>query len=562
MPRPLERDVAALSSQTFDVCVIGGGITGLCIAHDAATRGLTVALLERGDFAEGTSSASTKLIHGGTRYLEHYEFGLVREALRERRLLMRLAPHQMRPLPFLFPLYKGGPVPPWMLRAGMTVYDALAWDRNQDTLADKRFPWHTFIGPKLVLEREPALQPEGLLGAVVYADGQAPTPMRRCIALARTAASNGARRANYAQVGALGGGQGRREKAEVLDRLTGKTFAVKAKSFVNCAGIWATDVMALLGKPLPLQLKPSKGIHLVTRALGRSHALIHMGKDDLRLMVIPWRGKSLIGLTDDFYEGDLERIRANVQEAQRLLDGVNQLVPEARVTLEDVEHSYAGVRPLVYRPGKSASDLSRRYQLGDHAKASGVAGMSSILGGKLTTSRSLAETVVDRLAGMVGQSGRSATASLPIGGGDIGVVEEYLTRVAEPSRGLVDEECLRELIASYGSDHVAVLDYVRKDSRLGRRIAPDRPFVLAQVHHAVEQEMATCVADVAFRRTDAGNLGDRSGEIGRAIADELTGLLSLTPEQKSRQLTDYLDHLAMDGVAPSAAATASQGSAS
>jgi glycerol-3-phosphate dehydrogenase len=273
MAQALKREIAALSSEEFDLCIIGGGITGVTLAHDAAARGLKVALLERWDFAAGTSSASTKLIHGGTRYLEHYEFGLVREALHERRILMRLAPHLVRVLPFMLPIYKGGEVSAPVIRAGMLLYDGLSFDKNWDTPSDKRMNWHRFMPPQEVVEVEPNLPLEGLRGASVYQDGQAPNPMRLCVEFAKSAATNGAKMANYAPVTGLRLEGGRVAGVEARDALSGEAFGVRAKLVVNCAGIWATEVMKMLGKPPPVQLSPSKGIHLVTRPLTRRFAI-------------------------------------------------------------------------------------------------------------------------------------------------------------------------------------------------------------------------------------------------------------------------------------------------
>jgi glycerol-3-phosphate dehydrogenase len=545
----LKRDVSAMTDMRFDLCIIGGGVTGLFVAHDAAARGLSVALLERGDFAEGTSSASTKLIHGGTRYLEHYEFGLVREALRERGILLRLAPHLTNPIPFMIPIYRGGPVPAYLIRMGMLAYDVLSYDKNWDTLEDKRFGWHHYISPARALDLEPELKPEGLRGASVYYDGQAPNPMRLCLEVGKTAAGNGARLANYAEVKGLRIENGRVTGVEALDRLSGNSFVVRAKLTINCAGIWAEEVMRQLGTAPPVELRPSKGIHLVTRPISHDHAVVSVSPTGRRVMVIPWRGKSLIGTTDDFYEGDKNRIRPTREEAQALLDEINDFIPSARLTLADIEAGYAGARPLVHQPGKSASDLSREYKLIDHGESSKLPGLLSIVGGKLTTSRSLAQTVVNRALKLLGERKRPClTDKLPIGGGDIGVVGEYLARQREAADGLVDDEVLGELVRSYGSGCPEVLEYVKREPRLGKRIADDRPFILAQIHHAVEHEMATSVSDVALRRTDAGNLGDRTGEIGRVIAEELQALRGFDDAEKNRQLERYLDEIAIDGL--------------
>lgn len=544
----LRRDISALSSTHFDLCVIGGGITGLCIAHDAASRGLKVALLEKGDFAQGTTTASTKLIHGGTRYLENYEFGLVREALYERRLLLKLAPHLVRAIPFMIPIYKDGPIPAWKIRAGMLLYDLLSFDKNWGTLPDKRMPWHRYVKAAKALELEPELRRENLKGASIYYDGQVPSPARLCLEIARTAALNGAQLANYAPVMAIRIDDGRVSGVEALDKLTGRSFVVNASLVINASGIWATEVMKLLGPKPVVELRPSKGIHVMTRPITRSHAVVSATATGRRVMMIPWRGKSLIGTTDVFYEGDKDRIRPTLDEVTGLLDEINEFLPSANLSLDDVDRAYAGARPLIYEPGKSASDLSRKHQVIDHGKANGVPGLLSVVGGKLTTSRALADEVTTIAQKHIGRSAPSRTTALTIGGGNVGQLAEYISSQKPVASSLVDDQVLSELVHSYGSAWDDVLAYVRRDSRLAQRLAPDMPFILAEVHFAVSHEMAQTVADVALRRTDAGNVGDREGIAGRAIAAEMQQILGWSDEEREKHLADYFDQLAIDGL--------------
>ncbi|MFN7134302.1 MAG: FAD-dependent oxidoreductase, partial [Myxococcales bacterium] len=468
----LRRDISAFTSTNFDLCVVGGGITGLCIAHDAAARGLKVALLERGDFAQGTTTASTKLIHGGTRYLEHYEFGLVREALHERRLLLKLAPHLVNPLPFMIPIYRDGPIPPWKIRAGMLLYDMLSFDKNWGTLPDKHMPWHHYVSPRKALELEPGLRQPNLIGASIYYDGQVPSPARLCLEIAKTAALNGAVLANYAPVKAMRVENGRVAGVEAEDLLTGHSFAVNASITINAAGIWATDVMKLLGPKPVVELRPSKGIHVMTRPITRSHAVVSATESGRRVMMIPWRGKSLIGTTDVFYDGDKDRIRPTVDEVNGLLDEINSFLPSAALTLDDVDRAYAGARPLIYEPGKSSSDLSRKHQVIDHGKANGLPGLLSVVGGKLTTSRALAKEVTSIALGFINKHERCRTQALTIGGGDIGVVDAFVAQQKSVADAAVDEQVLRELVHSYGTGYVDVLQYVFLGPLVGALMRP------------------------------------------------------------------------------------------
>ena len=544
---PLKRDIAALSSETFDLCVIGGGISGLCIAHDASSRGLKVALVERGDFAQGTTTASTKLIHGGTRYLEQLELGLVREALHERRILLTLAPHVVQPVPFMIPIYQGMSVPAWKIRAGMLLYDMLSFDKNWGTLPDKHMPWHHYVSAEKALELEPSLRPAGLRGASIYYDGQVPSPARLSLEFAKTAGSHGAQLANYAPVKAIRVDSGKVTGIEALDLLTGKSFVVKASLTVNAAGIWATEVMHLLGVEPPVTLKPSKGIHLITRPLTRSHSVVNGTPSGRRIMIIPWKGKSLIGTTDVFYEGDKDRIRPTRDESQGLIDEINAFLPSAALGLEDVDRAYAGARPLIYKPGKSASQHSREYKIIDHGEAANLPGLISVVGGKLTTSRHLAQVVTSQCLRFLNKQSQCLTQRIFVGGGDIGVVDEYVQRQRDLVGTSIDDACLKELVTSYGSGYLDLLELVKKEPRLGQRIVPELPIILAEIPYSASHEMAATVSDIAMRRTDLANLGDREGKAGRIIAVELQKVLGFSDAERERQWRQYMDDIAIDG---------------
>jgi glycerol-3-phosphate dehydrogenase len=542
-PPPLRRDVERLAKESFDLTVIGGGISGVAIAYEAAARGLRTALVERHDYACGTTTASTKLIHGGVRYLESFEFSLVREALRERRILLNVAPHLINTLPFLLPVYHDSAAGRLKLTAGMFVYDLLSYDKNWKVRNDKHMPWRKSLSKASVLEMEPALDPDGLQGAALYYDAQVPSPARLTIEFAKSAVRHGAALANYAEVEGLAIDNGALSAVKVHDLRSGEHIQIKTRVAVNAAGLWATRVMGMLAEQPKVHLAPSKGIHLITRPLLKEHAAVFLTRAGRRLMIIPWLGKSLIGTTDVFYKGNIERIRCTHDEIVEMVREVNEVLPSAKLHIEEVERAYAGCRPLIAKAGVSSLDLSRHWEIVDHAHEH-ARGIYSVVGGKLTTSRSVAKHVIDRVQKHIGHKSGSPTRQLPIGGGDIGPLEAEIAQLSKDF-GL-DEDVAKALMHSYGSGARPMLEAAKSEPRALERIQPGRPYLRAEVRHAVEQESAFAVTDVALRRTDLGNLGDAGGEGGRVIADEMQRLLGWNDAERDRQLAAYLDELKID----------------
>ncbi|MBS2031631.1 MAG: glycerol-3-phosphate dehydrogenase/oxidase [Deltaproteobacteria bacterium] len=542
-PLSLTRAVSRLADDAFDVAVVGGGISGVAIAYEAAARGLKVALVERGDFAAGTTTASTKLIHGGVRYLESYEFGLVREALRERRILLNMAPHLVNTVPFLIPHYVHDKVGLLKLHAGMFVYDVLSYDKNWKARSDKHVPWRKSLSKSGMLALEPGLRDDGLTGGAMYYDGQVPSPARLTIEFAKSAEARGAAIANYCEVVGVQLEGGKVTALEVRDLREKRDVKLRAKVVVNAAGLWATRIMGLLKHEPSRKLAPSKGIHLITRPLLRDHAAVFTTRAGRKLMVIPWQGKSLIGTTDEFYQGNLERIRCTRDEVARMVAEVNEVLPSSKLQVEEVDRAYAGCRPLIAKEGVSSLDLSRHWEIVDHAHE-GAGGVYSVVGGKLTTSRSVAMHVINRVEHHLGQRAPSPTRTLPIGGGDIGPLVDEVSSL-EKSHGL-PHDVANGLVHAYGSSAPRVLaEQASKPGALDK-LRPDMPFVRAQVRHAVQREMAFRVSDVALRRMDLGNLGDHGAEGGKIVAAELQKLLGWSDAERESQLAEYLDELAID----------------
>ncbi|MGH7569013.1 MAG: glycerol-3-phosphate dehydrogenase/oxidase [Gemmatimonadales bacterium] len=531
--------LARMAAEPVDLLVIGGGITGAGIARDAALRGIRTALVERGDFGGATSSNSSRLIHGGLRYFEQYEFGLVLEASRERRILLRLAPHLVRPLPFLFPVYRGSRVPPWRLRAGMWLYDLLAAFRNVHP--------HRWLGPKAVRRAEPGLRDKDLRGAALYYDAQT-DDARLVLATMRGAAQAGALVASYAEVTGLLKPDGQVRGAVVRDRLTGQSVHVRALVVVNATGPWV-DRLARLDRPdaSPL-LRPTKGAHVAVprRRIGHTHAVTLTSPLDGRVMfVLPWGELSYIGTTDTDDASSPDDVRTSGADVIYLLRSANAYFPQARLMPSDVVSTWAGLRPLLAPDRQlSASAISR-----EHRVVESPGGLITIAGGKLTTYRVMARDVADRVAERLHRldgrpvGRRPPTDRLPLPGGETADLEVLFE--AARARGAA-ERTARHLVASYGSEAAAVLNLVDRDRSLGKPIVPagasgGRPEIWAEVVHAVEREMALRLEDVLIRRLHLFHEDGRNGtEVAAAVASRMAELLGWDHARREEEVADYV----------------------
>ncbi len=394
-------DLRAMAAGPVDVLVVGGGIVGAWVALTAARRGLRTALVEKGDFASGTSGKTSRLIHGGLRYLRQFRFGLVRQAARERDLLLRIAPGLVKPLTFVIPVYRQRGPRSWQLRLGLWAYDALSNDRS---LPRRR--WTSADG---ALDLEPGLGREGLLAAGVYSDAMA-DDARLVLAVVRTAHASGALVANYARVSEVLREGGAVRGVRVEDGEAGESFTVRATVVVNAAGAWAPD---LQGEAHRLRLRPTKGVHVLVprERLGHRHAIVLFGPDGRLVFAIPWGRFSLLGTTDTDYRGDRDDVVAERGDVDYLLEAVNATFPEAHLSRRDVVSSYAGLRPLLDTGESEESRVSRKYAVVEDPD-----GLVTVVGGKLTTAHAMAAEVLDRIAPRVRGTieGRTSAAALRI----------------------------------------------------------------------------------------------------------------------------------------------------
>jgi len=528
----------ALSAETVDLLVIGGGITGAGIARDAAMRGLTTALVDAGDFGRGTSSRSSRLVHGGLRYLEHGWLRLVFESSRERGTLLRIAPHLVRPAPFLFPVHAGGRVGRWTLAAGLWLYDALSLFRNVRR--------HQGLSRKGVRRLEPALRDQDLKGGAVYYDAQC-DDARLTLATLRSAHRHGAQIANYVTVTGFEKAGGRVRGVLTLDQVSGARLTLHAHVVVNATGPW-TDLVRRLDEPLaaPL-LRPTKGVHIVVprHRVGHTEALTLTSPLDGRVMfILPWGDLSILGTTDTDVTDVPEEPLADVDDVTYLLRSTNAYFPDARLNLDDVVSAWAGLRPLLATPGATSTAAVPR----EHRIVESASGLVTIAGGKLTTYRSMAAEVVDRVARRLRRLDgrrvprRAATDAEPLPGGEVQDLDLIV-------RDLVDEgmekPLARALVSRYGTEAAAVANLARREPALARPLLPGQPVIGAEVVHQARREMAMTVADVLARRTRLFLEDPRQAvEAAPAVAGLLAVELGWSEEERDAQAQAYRDEAA------------------
>jgi glycerol-3-phosphate dehydrogenase len=542
--------IHALAAGPLDVLVIGGGITGAGAALDAASRGLRVGLVEARDLAAGTSSRSSKLIHGGLRYLEQGDFKLVKEALRERDLLVsRLAPHLVRPVPFLYPLYKKVVERPYV-GAGLVLYDAMEGVKRP-------VPHHRHLTTRGALRRAPALRPERLAGAMMYYDAQV-DDARYTVTVARTAARYGAHVLTRASAVSLLRDGSRVTGAVVRDEESGRAFDVRAARVIVCAGVWSDLVHAASGVRAGYQVRMSKGVHLVMprSAIDADTGMIVRTSKSV-LFFIPWDSRWIVGTTDTDWSGDRAEPAATAEDVDYILREANRVLARP-LTRADVLAVYAGLRPLVAAapagPGdkaagqeKPTTKLSR-----EHVVDTPLPGLASIAGGKFTTYRLMARDVVDAAVAdldLPGPVPPSVTGLLPLLGADgLPAVRASAGRLAADYD--VPLTVAAHLIARYGSLASEVLDLIRADKTLGRPLVDGHPYVRAEVAYAVTHEGALHVEDVLARRV---RLLIESSDAGAAAAPEvvtiMAGLLGWHRRRRAAELQRYLGFAAANSAA-------------
>lgn len=536
----------------YDLAVIGGGITGVQVARHAAGRGLRTILLERDDYGSGTSAATTKAIHGGLRYLEQYDFGVVAESLSERRYLGIAAPHLVQPRSFLLTAYDWSAPKAPVLGAGVAIYEAMALKRNAGIPKDihsRRFRW---VSRKSLLKQVPWLDPVGLVGAWRHDDTLNIHPERLLLAILGSFIAAGGTAANHARVTGLlrdttSGLQGTRVRGvEVVDQFTGQSHQVRAKVTVNAAGPWAEAALGELAERVGVRVRQSKGVHLLTRDLGNRDGVYVRGRNGHHIMVNPWEGKTLLGPTDTAISGDADDARVTREDIELLLETIDSVSAQP-LDRGAIEATLVGVRPLLADAGDTYT-TSRRFDVFNHATA-GVPGIYTVTGGKWTTGRAMGQKVVDTIIAADGALlppvRKFDSRFLPVAGafGDFASLNDAFTaalRRAPTAR--VSRRSRLHLARLYGTAHEQVLQLVVDNPELAAPIAPNSGCadIHAQVVYAVTAEAARTLRDVVDRRLALGTLGQVSETALWQVAQRMAPLLNWDHDRIAAEVSEYL----------------------
>ena len=520
--------ISQLSTEAFDILVIGGGVTGVGAALDAASRGLKVALIEAQDIAAGTSSRSSKLIHGGLRYLEQYNFKLVREALNERELLVStLCPHLVKPVGFLFPLTEKFKERTYV-GAGLALYDALRGFQ-------RALPWHKHLSQKKINEIAPSLRQDLVTGAIKYFDAQV-DDARHTMSVARTAARHGAIIATRVSAQSLIRNGKKVVGVNAIDLESGKKIAIKAGATVMCAGIWSDELHAHFDLTPGYEVTMSKGSHIVLPGSAiKSEAGIIVKTSVSVLFIIPWADKWIVGTTDTPYEGDKAEPFASLEDVQYILDQANRVL-EPKLNASEIIGVYAGLRPLVAnKKSATTTKLSR-----EHTVDCPAPGFVSIAGGKYTTYRIMGKDVIDRAVIELRRLTKdSVTEKLPLVGADgYFALEQQKDRIAQESGLTVDT--VAHLLSRYGSLISELLEIVAQDPKLGKKLAEELPYIKAEIVYAASHEGARSVDDVISRRTRlAFEAKDHGVQLVDAVATLIAPILGWSAKEKRASIEDY-----------------------
>jgi glycerol-3-phosphate dehydrogenase len=516
----MQRNVEQLASTVYDVLIIGGGIYGACVAWDAGLRGLSVALVEKGDFGHATSFNSLKVIHGGLRYLQHLGIRRMRESIHERRVLMRIAPHLIHPLPFLMPTYGHFLQGKESMAFALVLNDLIGFDRNRLQDPEKYLPRGQVISKAACLQLIPGIHEEGLTGGAIWYDCQMYNSERLSLSFLKGSVEFGAHVANYVEVTGFITKWDQVIGVKARDHLTGNDLKIRARIMVNTCGPWVNHIIRMFDNRYTLpKIFFSKAMNI---AIGRlqlpeyaigiaskkrykdNKAFFHKGK---RLFfIVPWRHYSLIGTTHVSFQDEPERFTITEKEIEDFLTEINEAYPAVKLTREDVRFVYSGLLPM-HEPNGQTGDVSlvKRFRLYDHQYEDGIAGLLSILGVKYTEARHVAEKVVDLVCAKLGRKSRpSQTACTPVYGGNIERFRAFLRQEITRKPYGLSAETVKHLIYTHGSEYLRIVNYLHENIELGEAISVETQVLKAEVLYAIREEMALKLVDVVFRRTELG----------------------------------------------------------
>lgn len=519
---------------TWDVIIIGGGIAGCGIARDAARRGLTVLLLDKNDFGSGTTARSSRLIHGGIRYLEQYHFRLVREALQEREILLSIAPHLVRPLCFLLPVYRGYRRGPWALRVGLWLYDLLSWGKS--------LPNHQKLSKEALLRAEPSLKADNLLGGFAYYDAQCDFPERLCIENVMDAYLAGTYPLNYCEVLEIRQTPVGIVEVTFQDKDTREVFVAKGRTLVNAGGPWVEEILGLMNAASSPRARLTRGTHLVLPRFVHHALLLLAHKDGRVFFTLPWRSYCLVGTTDVDHQGTLEDPMPSQEEVQYLLNELQAFFQDPPI--HQIYFTMAGLRPLVHQEKGSPSSLSRDYLI-IHHESEGFPNFYTVIGVKITTYRAVAEQMGDLLAERLEVFRKSDTANHPLPGGEDFSSKEELVESFSRHHPLLplDSGQWDHLVSLYGTRVGRIVDLMVHQPELAQRIHPDHPDLWAQVLYGLQYEFVRRTGDFLLRRTGIGLSRGLGEECAEAVARFIGKYLNRSEKGVQQDLKEYYEQV-------------------
>ncbi len=529
----MKRFIEEYNGKEFDLIVIGGGITGATVAYEAASRGLSVALIEKSDFGSATSAATSKMIHGGLRYLSTFQFSLVRESLRERRVLTNIAPNFIHPMPFLFSNYKSDKVSALKMKIAMLLYELFSFDKNWMRDKSKKMPRFKILSTEKIKELVPNANKKELIGAQLYYDCASHSPERLTLAFIKSASKYGASVANYTQMEGFIMEESVKfntiKGIKVIDTIKNKKNNVYGKLVINCAGPWA-DLVLDKAKSMPTHptgnniLRRSEGIHIITNKLVNDYIFSGFTPTDKHFFLVPYRNHTLIGTTDKEFIGNPDEYKVTRKAIEELLEEVNKSFGDGnKIKYEDIVYTYGGLRPLVEEQTEDVYNSSRKYEITGEKK-NGIEGLITVEGGKFTTSRRLAEKAVDKALKILKlPKKKSISENTYLKGSEIDNFQDFVLEKQKQYAEFFPER-IEYLAKSYGTEIDALFEIIRENPAYKEALNADGEN-LAQVVFAIRNEMAKTLPDIMLRRTGLAQLGHPGKEtlikVAKLAAKEL-----------------------------------------
>ncbi len=529
-----EESIEKFKSTEFDILIVGGGITGAGIARDAALRGYSVGLVEKDDFGYGTSSGSSKLVHAGLRYIGQKEFRLVREASVERKKILEMAPHITRPLKFLVPLHSDTILKKNKLRLAVWLYDLFANFRN--------YTFHKILDPEKALELLPKnIRQTNFQGAAMYGDGQM-DDARLTLEVILSAEEAGAVVLNYCSADEFQTENENKSKIQLRDKVTGKEFAVQAKIIILAGGHWNDKLANIIDDSSSQNIRPTKGIHLITKRFYDLDYAVVVPVDDGRIIfLVPFGDYLLIGTTDTDYSNDYDYIPVADTDVKYLIDAINSIFPDS-LSETDIVSAYSGLRPLISEKSKSESEVSRKHRI-----ITIKPNIFAIVGGKYTTYRSMAKEMVDLVDNLNGQTNKCITDSVPLSGWVDTSRKGWdaWARIAKENMMIrydIPENISHHLLR-YGKHYIRLLDEMSTDPDLKKVISEQRPYLMGEINYFIKHEKAVTLRDVLLRRSQIQLSYDQGLDCINEIANHMGKILEWSPEKIESEIQDYKDSL-------------------